>query len=108
VDVGSGAFFDPSLHAFVNPALLENLHHMNKLQGAVNARKWEARRAADPQLARPTSGNGKEQVTRPTPYTLLPTPFTLHPAPYTLHPTPCSLHPAPYTPHAIPHTMHTP
>ena len=59
VDSRSGAFFDPSLQAFVNPALLTNLRSMNKLQGSVNARKWEALREADPQLSSPTTAGGK-------------------------------------------------
>ncbi|KAJ1477571.1 hypothetical protein T484DRAFT_1820844, partial [Baffinella frigidus] len=66
VDVRSGAFFDPSLRAFVNPALLSDLHDMNKLQGSVNARNPPPLRAADSQLASPPPGAGKERVTPPT------------------------------------------
>jgi hypothetical protein len=51
----TGAFFDPSLKAFVNPLLLPHLAEMNELQTKVFASKLSALKAADRQIANPTS-----------------------------------------------------
>jgi hypothetical protein len=52
----TGAFFDPSIKAFVNPLLLPHLAEMNELQVKVSAHKLAALKSADQQIAQPTSG----------------------------------------------------
>jgi hypothetical protein len=52
----TGAFFDQTLKAFVNPLLLPDLAQMNTLQSRVFAHKLAVLKAADPQIAHPTSG----------------------------------------------------
>lgn len=51
----TGAFFDPSIKAFVNPLLLPHLTEMNDLQAKVFASKLSALKGADRQIANPTS-----------------------------------------------------
>ena len=59
----TGAFFDPSIKAFVNPLLLPHLAEMNELQVKVSAHKFAALKSADRQIAQPTSG-GKPAAPR--------------------------------------------
>ena len=59
----TGAFFDPSIKAFVNPLLLPHLAEMNELQVKVGAHKLAALKSADRQIAQPTSG-GKPAAPR--------------------------------------------
>ena len=52
----TGAFYDPSIKAFINPLLLPDLKEMNELQAKVFAHKLYMLKSADKQIANPTSG----------------------------------------------------